>query len=355
MLERCESQAAGGRGRPRIQFRQRRDAAHAAFVRISSDALQYSLVDYSGTLIDRLDEKRSNAGQEINSFVATIRATLSRLASRSNVTAETLLAISISSKGLVADDGTTLLWSPVLGSQQVDFSTAFGDDWQARITLTNESHLVASALHAKLTRSGNGPIRRLAALSLGHSIGLGVVDAEPGHTARTIAPNFGHMIHTHGGALCRCGSHGCIEAYSGFYAILRAAFEVPPNTIPAPFVPFTEVEKIAVLARRGDRMAEFAFRQAGTALGNGVARLLSLLGQMQIIFTGPGIRFFDLLQPGIDDGLAASLGVRIAGPPVISLALDEEQLIFEGQVHHTLATIDRDVIAAKTMTQGGPR
>ncbi len=350
VIERQEGPQTTGRGRPRMLFRQRRTAAHAAFLRISSDTLQYSLVDYAGLLIDRLEEKRDNAGQDAATFIASIRAALIRICGRSGVSAETLLAISISSKGLVADDGVTLLWSPVLGQRQINFRSALSPDWQAQITLSNESLLVASALHARLSRSGNGVISRLAALSLGHSIGLGVIHAERGAAPIAIAPNFGHMMHVHDGALCRCGSQGCIEAYSGFYAILRAAFEVPQNTIPARFVPFTEVEKIAMLARRGDRMAEFAFRQAGTALGNGIARLLSLHGKMPIIFTGPGIRFFDLMRKGIDDGLAASLGTRIEGPPEISLSLDEERLIFEGQLHQTLAAIDRDVIAPKTST-----
>src|SRR3546814_12418462 len=42
---------------------------------------------------------------------------------------------------------------------------------------------------------------------------------------------FGHMLHIPGGAMCRCGARGCIEAYAGFYAVLRTAFEVPLDTV----------------------------------------------------------------------------------------------------------------------------
>jgi predicted transcriptional regulator len=59
VIERTVAAPAGGRGRPRILFKQRRSAAYAAFVRISSDVLQYSMVDYSGTLIYRIEEKRT--------------------------------------------------------------------------------------------------------------------------------------------------------------------------------------------------------------------------------------------------------------------------------------------------------
>jgi len=353
IIERTEAPPAAGRGRPRILFKQRRSAAYAAFVRISSDVLQYSMVDYSGTLIHRLEEKRDNTGQTVEAFAAGIRAALIRLSEKSRVPRDSLKAISISSKGLVADDNTTLLWSSVLGSQQIDMRKTLEADWQAKVTLNHESLLVASALHTSLSRREGKPIRRLAALSLGHSIGLGVVHADSSEVPRAHAPGFGHMIHSHGGALCRCGSSGCIEAYAGSYAILRAAFKVPPKTIPASFVPFIEIEKIAVLARRGDHTAEAAFRQAGTAIGNGLARLISLHGKMPIVFTGQGVRFFDLMRPGIDQGLSASLGVRIEGPPEISHSLDEERLVFEGHLNHTMAAIDRDVIAPKILGQGG--
>ncbi|WP_299867007.1 ROK family protein [uncultured Hoeflea sp.] len=353
VIERAEARPAGGRGRPRILFHQRRGAAYAAFVRISSDALQYSMVDYSGTLIDRIEEKRDNTGQQARVFADTVGAGLTRLAERSGVPRQALMAISISSKGLVADDNATLLWSPVLGNQRINFREALEPNWDARITLNHESLLVASALHSSLNRQSEQPVTRLAALSLGHSIGLGIVRLEADGEARAQAPGFGHMIHVQDGALCRCGCSGCIEAYAGFYAILRAAFEVPPTTIPARFVPFTEVENIAMLARRGDRMAEFAFRQAGTAIGNGLARLMSLHGKMPVVLTGPGIRFFDLLRPGIDQGLSASLGTRIEGPPEISLSLDEERLVFEGHLNHTMDAIDREMIAPKILGRGG--
>src|SRR6218665_2589750 len=52
VLEKSEQQALGGRGRPRVLFSQRRDCGYLIAVRISSDTVQYSLVDYSGRLMD---------------------------------------------------------------------------------------------------------------------------------------------------------------------------------------------------------------------------------------------------------------------------------------------------------------
>ncbi|MGO8485078.1 ROK family protein, partial [Rhizobium leguminosarum] len=67
-------------------------------------------------------------------------------------------------------------------------------------------------------------------------------------------PEIGRRYLLANGGLCRCGTRGCIEAYAGFYAILRSAFEVPLDTIPAKLVPVAELDKIAAKARQGHRV-----------------------------------------------------------------------------------------------------
>lgn len=197
-------------------------------------------------------------------------------------------------------------------------------------------------------RAETPPPAALAALSLGHSIGLGVArDRGEGHAA-VEAPNFGHMLHMPDGALCRCGAKGCVEAYCGFYGILRTTFEVPTNTIPAKFVPIGEVDKIAASARAGNRMAAFAFRQAGLALGNGLSRLFSLHGPMRVFVTGPGTRFFDLLKTSIQDGMMQTNAIRIGGMPQITIEPDEQSLVFDGHMGLALSRLDGDILMSGT-------
>jgi predicted NBD/HSP70 family sugar kinase len=154
------------------------------------------------------------------------------------------------------------------------------------------------------------------------------------------------MLHLANGGLCRCGARGCIEAHAGFYAILRAAFEVPLDTIPAKFVPVAELDKIAAMARQGHRVSAFAFRQAGLALGNGLSRMLSLTERMPIAITGPGTRYYDLLRQGIEEGLGQSHIVRMEGMPELRIVADEQNLVFEGHLNRALSMIDEDIVLA---------
>ncbi|MBX5136198.1 ROK family protein [Rhizobium lentis] len=344
IIEKSEQQAASGRGRPRVLLRQRRDCGYLIVVIISSDAVQYSLVDYAGKLIDRFSEERSRDPSGAARFVAGVQAGLLRILDRSRISQQRVLLISISSKGLVHSTEPVLLWSPIFGSDQIDFESALRPDWQAKVILDNETLLVAAALGAREEIAKAADFRSLAALSLGHSIGLGIV-RRGGQAGQEIsAPNFGHMLHMAGGGLCRCGTRGCIEAYAGFYAILRSAFEVPLDTIPAKFVPVAELDKIAARARQGHRTSAFAFRQAGLALGNGLSRMLSLTERMPIAITGPGTRYYDLLRQGIEEGLGQSHVVRMEGMPEIRVVPDEPILVFEGHLNRALSVIDQDIV-----------
>eukprot|EP00913_Durusdinium_trenchii_P008150 g7647.t1 len=331
IIERLEQQAPGGRGRPRVLFSQRRACGFLAVAIVSSDTIEYSLVDYGGMLIDRFSEPRGRA--EAAAFLAQIEASLWRLAGRSSLRPADLLCLSISSKGLVHPDRPVLLWSPLLGSKPIDFADALGSFFANQILLSNETLLVAGALHDRLQGKAACPMEGLAALSLGHSIGLGVVRDGASGEPEITAPNFGHMLHIPDGALCRCGASGCVEAYAGFYAILRNAFGVPLNTIPAKFVPLAE---------------------AGVAIGNGLSRLLSLYGHMPVFVTGYGTQHFDLLQAGVEEGLSQSQVVRLGGMPQIDIVADERALVFEGHLKLAFSLIDRDIIrTGKPMQAAG--
>ncbi len=71
--------------------------------------------------------------------------------------------------------------------------------------------------------------------------------------------------------------------------------------------------------------------------------MLSLYERMPVHVTGPGIRYFDLMLPGIEEGLAQSMQVRLQGAPEISVVPDEQRLVFEGHLERALGAIDADI------------
>ncbi|MBB4955468.1 putative NBD/HSP70 family sugar kinase [Agrobacterium vitis] len=343
VIERHEPQTGPARGRPRVLFSRRRGFAYAMSVQISSDNVRYALSDYRGTLMDRFDEPRVLTATP-KQFEQDFTRALLRLTDRSKLDPALLAVLSVSSKGIVDAEGLRLVWSPVFGAQPVDFKIPLAAFPKAELMISNETLLVAHGLAARFGGEGQS-FNGLIALSLGHSIGLGIVRPSVDGDVEIRAPNFGHMLNMDDNKLCRCGSRGCIEASAGFYGILRMAFEVPPDTIPARFVPLPEMDRIAQSARQGNRMAQYAFRQAGLALGQGLSRVFSLHETMPVMITGPGTRYYDLLSRGLHDGLNSGLQVQLNGVPSIDIVPEETTLVYEGHLDRALKAIDHKLVA----------
>jgi predicted NBD/HSP70 family sugar kinase len=353
VLIRQEHAPVAGRGRPRVQFLHNPACAFVAAIRITFDYVEYSLVDYSGVLKDRFVIKRDFTEENVETFVAYFIEGLERLGERSGLQPKDILTISITSKGLVSRGAPVLLWSPVFEDARIDFEEILRPKWQGKISLTNETRFAAQAiaLTGQKTRSRYS-YGDFATLSLSHSIGLGIAGDDGSGKIRSFAPPFGHMVHIPDGPLCRCGSRGCIEAYSGFYGILRNAFRVTSDAIPAKFIPIQEMEKIAQSAREGNRQAEYAFRVAGEVLGIGLSRLHSFLGTMPVTIIGEGTQFIDLLMPGIETHIKKNLQVRFDSMPPLTVGEDEAELIFQGNVQASLADLDGNVIADRKYSTG---
>ncbi|MNT49036.1 hypothetical protein D3C72_1858610 [compost metagenome] len=71
--------------------------------------------------------------------------------------------------------------------------------------------------------------------------------------------------------------------------------------------------------------------------------MLSLYERMPIYVTGPGTRYFDLLQGGLQEGVSQSLQLRLQGAPDISVVLDEQRLVFDGHLERALGVIDGEI------------
>jgi len=248
----------------------------------------------------------------------------------------------------VARGRPVLLWSPVFDDEQINFESLLKPEWTGRIYLTNETRFAAQAVAENARQATVQPQpRKFATLSLDHSIGLGIAEEDTAGRVSSFAPPFGHMVHQPDGPVCRCGSRGCIEAYAGFYGILRTAFEVKEDSIPAKFIPFDEMNKIAERARAGDRMAQYAFRRAGEVIGIGISRLHSFLGTMPVTITGPGLEFFDLMSEGFEKNIESNLQVRLYSMPTLALNSDEPGLIFQGNVQASLADLDANIMSER--------
>ncbi|MCE3544234.1 ROK family protein, partial [Escherichia coli] len=141
---------------------------------------------------------------------------------------------------------------------------------------------------------------------------------------------FGHMLHVPNGALCRCGRHGCIEAYASDYAILRRTAGEDEQAQPAQDVDAASFNAVADRARSRDGAERAAFRKAGQAIGSGLRSLFSLIDPVPIALVGPGAGVFDLIEADLREIVSGTTGW--GGKPDLTIRCypDEHPLILQG-------------------------
>lgn len=126
-----------------------------------------------------------------------------------------------------------------------------------------------------------GP-RHVVGATLGTGVGGGlIVDGRLHRGATGGAGELGHQVVAAGGALCRCGRRGCVEAYAGTYGIQRIARRVMRNP-PRPLTP----KALADAARAGVPGAKKVWDEAGTWLGQGLANAVLLLNPDAVLLLG---------------------------------------------------------------------
>jgi predicted NBD/HSP70 family sugar kinase len=331
--------AAKARGRPAVQVMFNRHACHAVIVELDVNRARFSLVDYAGTLVDRVETPVTpTLFQEIRPAIF-LREQVDRLCERNRDADLTLRRIAISVQGILDQDADALKWSPIAHMSGESITRPLRAAFGIEVSLQKRGRLLAEGarwLYPELRDLS------IATVFIGSTVAMGM--SFPGRTRGAGdegATEFGHMNHIPDGARCRCGMRGCVEAYAADYGVLRAAYGVPDQAAPAASVPGAAYRELVRLGQTGRRNVIHAFNLAGRAIGYGLGRLISIAPPAHVVIVGPGATAFELMRAEIDAALAASLVCRINGPPAITVHHDEREPIFQGMLIETLAELDK--------------
>ena len=174
-------------------------------------------------------------------------------------------------------------------------------------SIGNNANMIAEALIATDRKRYGGTT---AVVFMGHGIGLGLIlNGVVYHGATGRAAEFGHMNHIPDGPLCRCGRHGCLEAFSADYGIMRMANDRQgPDFDVHAAVLDNDMLELELAAEAGDTVAVNAFLRAGEVLGFGIARLIAMINPQRVVLAGPGTRAYGLMKDSLWRGAAARAG-----------------------------------------------
>jgi glucokinase len=152
-----------------------------------------------------------------------------------------------------------------------------------------ENDANAAAFGEKIAGAGKD-FSSFVLLTLGTGIGGGIV---VNNRLLQVAAEIGHTSVNTTGPQCGCGSLGCLESYASATAIIGGAISamekgtasILKDSYNGNFYKLT-AEDIYKAALEGDPLARSVLREAGKALGIGIANMINLMSPEAVILTG---------------------------------------------------------------------
>ena len=342
-----EIKAAGNavarRGRPQIALSLEPQAAAVVVAILSLNQLSAALIDYSGEVVVQETSNPVTGKLTRTELGSAVIELVGRLIEADSVARPQRIVLAV--QGVTDSDARAMLWSPITPHTDIRFAEILEREFRIGAAVENDCNMIAAALRWR------DPTRYqddFAAILLSYGIGMGLLlKGELFTGTRSSGGEFGHMIHRPGGALCRCGRRGCLEAYACDYAIWRNAHGHLETVQPEGGVDAAAMQALAEKARAADGPEREAYRKAGAALGFGIGSLFALTDPVPVAFVGSGAAAFDLLEPALRETIKQTAGGSGAETVAFEVFADEYPLIRQGCAMQALSYVDREIFAAR--------
>jgi predicted NBD/HSP70 family sugar kinase len=272
------------RGRPGVAVSLRRSGAAGLGLEVGVDYLSACLLDLGRRVCYRHTVEAANRGRPPAQIAAALADLAAGAAAAADEQGLALAGTVVALPGVLDQNGT--VYSPNLGWSGAHPQTLLAGRLPAtRLpdVYDNEANLAAlGELWFGLGPSLGDFLHVSGEIGIGAGI---IVDGQVFRGAHGLAGELGHIVVDPGGALCECGSRGCLERVAGQEAILRAAGLGDVETTGA----FTEAGSLAVLLdrlRSDDPRARAAVRAAGRYLGLALGAATKLLDPDTVVLGG---------------------------------------------------------------------
>ncbi|MGB3390333.1 MAG: ROK family protein [Pseudaminobacter sp.] len=348
LIETSRTEAASQkRGRPQVALGLNAAAAEIVAVVLSLNFLSVAVIDYAGGIVSEESRKLETLAVSRADLVGECIAMVKRQIELRRKSGVRVLRIGMAVQGTTDAAARTMLWSPITPHANIGFADYLEQETGIPVTLDNDCNMIAVALRWR------DPARYRSdfiAVLLSHGIGMGMMlKGELFTGTQSSGCEFGHMVHRPDGALCRCGQHGCIEAYAGNNAIWRNARQTSENDTPQADITDEDMKALADLGRAADGPERAAFRKAGEAIGFGLGSLFALIDPAPVAIVGIGAAAFDLIEPPLRDAIGRTAGGQHSNAISFDIEPNELPLIREGCTMRALTYLDQEIFAPGVM------
>src|SRR4051794_29026577 len=278
-------------GRPRTLLAVRPDFGHVVGVDVSETHVEVGLFDCALGTLGTVRHPLVGTRLDPDEVAGLIRTGIAEVLEGGEPDA--VFGVGIGVPGAVRDGG--IVHAPTLGWRGVAFADLIRPHVDALFPAGAGSRS-AQAMPVHLDNrartlgqvetwrgAGRGAERAIVAL-LGVGVGAAVATAGRSHPDITTS-EWGHTVVKAAGAACRCGSHGCLEAYVGTEAVVRRYAERVGKEPVIGDESDAELARIVAEAQVGGPAAE-VLAETGEYLGIGIANLINLLSPDRVVLSG---------------------------------------------------------------------
>lgn len=299
-----------GRGRRGTTVALARSAGLVAGIDFGHSHVSVALGDMTGTLLAER-RQRLDAGHSHTDGLDCAHALVEELLEGADLDRTAIRTIGL---GLPAPMTEGIIRSSAIlpGWIGVDAPAAARERFGAIVHIDNDANLGALAEHRHGVARGHDSS---VFVKVSSGVGAGIVlDDRLFHGNGGTAGEIGHLTLDENGPVCRCGSRGCLEAYTSTVALQSMmALQMPGAT----------VDDIVRAARNGNVSALRALEDAGLHLGWALASVVNLLNPALVVVGGDMARADDLLLESARIGLRRHALDAVASTPVVASELGE--------------------------------
>lgn len=338
------------RGRPQIGLALNPEAAAVLTVVLSLNFLSVAVIDYAGQIVAEEQHRLDTLVMPRDELIGECMAIVRRRLQDPDLDVGSVARIAMGIQGITNTHSRAMLWSPITPLTDIPFADLLEKEFGIPATTENDCNMMAVALQ---WRDPERYRDDFIAILLSHGIGMGLVLKGALFTGtHSSGGEFGHMIHRPGGALCRCGRRGCVEAYAGNYAIWRSAMGISEDATPTD-VGDADMRALAAKARQEDGPEREAYRRAGEALGFSLGSLFALIDPAPVAMVGVSAAAFDLIEPALREAIAQTAGGQHSESISFDTEPNELPLIREGCAMRALTFVDQEIFAPGGQAKAG--
>lgn len=277
-------------GRPTARLSVVPSAAYVIGADVGEHGVTVELFDFALQRVDRVFERVRTRSTRPGRIADTASVALQQIREANRDCEPNLIGLGLGLPGLVDGDGDgeTTIHAQSLGWKPTLVSALFPAGDLPTFADNGAKTLAA----AELWFGAAAGARHSIVVLVGRGLGAGViVDGHLHRGASSSAGEFGHTKVSLGGSRCRCGGHGCLEAYVGAGAIARRWSQTGADVRGSGEV---VLARLIAAADAGDAGATRVLEETIEILGLGLANLVNLFNPERIVIGGwAGLQLVD--------------------------------------------------------------